>query len=116
MRQARSASARRAFSPPDIGPTGGRRKVAREAVDAEVVAKVLLAHVGRHAAHVLERTFVGTQLIELMLSEIADLETLAATKFARHRSKVSDDALDERGLACAVDTEDADALARRIEA
>lgn len=60
----------------------------------------------------LERAFVGAQLIELMLGEVADLKPLASAKLARHRGEVADDALDERGLARAVDAENADALAR----
>ncbi len=59
----------------------------------------------------LQRCFVGTQLIELMLRKVADREPRAAAQLARLRHQVTGHRLDQRRFTGAVDTQDSDAVA-----
>ena len=77
-----------------------------------MVAKRLLALVGRKAAHVFEWRFVHAERIQLMLREVADREALTAAKIARELREHPHDRLDEGGLAGAVHAQNADAVAR----
>jgi hypothetical protein len=52
---------------------GAAGHVAAEVEAAEVVAQFLLARLRFEAGHVLQRRFVGAQLFELVLGEVADV-------------------------------------------
>jgi hypothetical protein len=50
-----------------------------------------------------QRRLVVAQLVELVLREVADRQTLAAAQFAGERRELPRDRLDQGGLASAID-------------
>ena len=107
-----SASASRAFSPPEKPSTGGRRHVAGEIEAAEVVAQGLLARARVDARRCAQRRLVGSQDLERVLREVADAQVPAFAPLAGQRRQPSREQLHQRRLAGAVATEEADARAR----
>ena len=72
----------RLFSPPPTWAPGGAREVAGEPVDAEVVAQFLLSRTSGASRFMCSSgDSSARELIELMLREVADLQTLAAAQF-----------------------------------
>ena len=106
-----SASASRAFSPPEKLPTGCVDHVAAEIEAAEEVAQLLLARRRARAREVPQRRLVGAQLLDLVLREVADRQPLRGVRSPRERRQVAGERLDQRRLARAVGAEQADALA-----
>ena len=96
-------------------PDRSRCELAGKAVLAEEVAQLLLANIGAgldcKTAQVVERRLVGAQLVELVLSEVADGQPGAAAQFATKRLQVAGNRARQRGLASAIDPEDADPVA-----
>ena len=102
---------RRAFSPPEKRPTGCVDHVAAEVEAAEEVAQLLLARRGSMLREMPQRRFVGAQLLDLMLREIADRKRLRGMPLAGERRQLAGDRLQQRRLAGAVGAEQPDALA-----
>ena len=110
-----SASASRAFSPPEKCSIGLGRHVAGKVEAAEVVAQLLLARdrLSEMRLQVPERRLVVAQHLDLVLGEVADHQALVE----RHgcppaAASTPAMVLMQRRLAGAVDAEQADALAR----
>ena len=83
-----SASASRAFSPPENGAIGFERHVAAKIETAEEIAQFLLARARVQAYQMLQRRFVRPQHLDLVLREIADGETLAFLARAGERREL----------------------------
>ncbi len=85
---------------------------AAEVEVTEVSAQLEFAGGGLRAREVLQRRLVGSQLLELVLREIADHEPVACEASSRERRQFTGDGLDQRRLACAVGAEQPEACAR----
>ncbi len=86
--------------------------LAAEVEAAEVVAQVLLARPRVLPDQVAQRRLVATQLLDLVLREVADLQPVAFDAPARQQRLLAGERLDQRGLAGAVRTEQAESSAR----
>src|SRR5512135_435501 len=78
----------------------------------EITAQFELARRGFRTGDVLERRFVGPQLLELVLREIANHQSVALEAPACKRGEFTGDRLHQRGLARAVCAEQAEACTR----
>ncbi len=92
-------------------PHRGIDHVAAEIEAAEKVAQVLLACPPVDCAQMLERRLVGAQLLELVLREIADSQSLALHPLPSRGHQLTGQQLDQRGLARAVGAQQPDARA-----
>ena len=71
-----SASVRRAFSPPEKRATGDVAMSPRKSKPPRIVAQLLLARAGLEPREMPQRRFVGAQLLDLVLREIAEPQLL----------------------------------------
>src|SRR5439155_15065601 len=85
--------------------------VAAEVEAPEKIAQLLLARCRLQLPHVPQRRFVQTQLLDLVLREVADAKTLRSQPLAGKQRNLAGDAAQQRRLARAVGPEESDALA-----
>src|SRR5258707_46900 len=83
--------------------------VAAEIETAEIIAQQLLFRARLLTDQMPQWRLVATQLLELMLREISDRESFAFRAQARNRRELAGEELDQRRLAGAVGSEQADA-------
>src|SRR5450432_4029292 len=89
-----------------------RDLVAAKVEAAEKIAECLLALFRREAHEVPQRALVQAQLVDLVLREVADTQSLRAMDLARRGREIPDDRLEERGLPRAVRAKEPDRIAR----
>src|SRR3546814_5902536 len=85
--------------------------VAGEVPLAEEVAERLRGGVRRQLAQVVDRRSAGAQRFDRVLGEVADAQVRMRVALAGQRLEFADQGLDQRRLAGAIGTEQADAVA-----
>src|SRR5262245_5374772 len=78
----------------------------------KIRAKLGFAGARLELREMLERRGIGIELLELMRREVADLEAVPGNDAAAERRNIADQRLDQRRLAGAVRTQQADPRAR----
>ena len=86
-----------------------RYRIASEVKTTKVIAQILLARFRLFVDHVPQRRFIGPQLLQLVLREITDGESFRFQSPARQWLAFAREQLDQRGFACAIRPEQADA-------
>ena len=86
--------------------------IALETKAAQIITQFLLQFLRGQARQVLQRRLIGTQELQLMLGEVAELDTFCETDLAAHRLEFTRQQLNQSRLPGAVAAQQADARAR----